>query len=503
MPSILSGKGLKLFRRPVYSLTGSVESVNEGGSVTFTLTTDGPDGTFYWTNSGTTDASDFSDSANNGSFVTTGGVGTFTRTLAADVTTEGAETIVMHARTNSVTGTIVATSQTVTVGDTSTASLGLSPDWTVGSGGDFATLDAALASPSVVNGDYIKVLPGTYTLASLLTVGKEVIIGGTPGSKGDVILQTAADGTAPVTMMQVTANNVILKDLTIKHRKTTNSSIEAAVVLSKGAWAVDGLGYTRPSGFIMDSCRIEHVEMGFVARGDGFKIANCEIAYVGPNNSTRRHVVLYGTANDCFFTNVAFEDSTAAGVTGNTNVFYLSSTAAGQVAERFNGTLIVDGSTWVSSTSKLPNQFFNQDNCLSDGTFNLMFKNNVVSEKNLFVGLYGSTTNFGNSFGDITFANNTLSNIHTNPNTGGKGMLTIDGGGSNVSWRSSNLVAHISGNTLTNSTFRATSTGVLQSPANVTGPEIGRTTAAIASFTADVDATIPATPAAPSTPTLL
>lgn len=156
MPSILSGKGLKLFRRPVYSLTGSVESVNEGGSVTFTLTTDGPDGTFYWTNSGTTDASDFSDSANNGSFVTTGGVGTFTRTLAADVTTEGAETIVMHARTNSVTGTIVATSQTVTVGDTSTASLGLSPDWTVGSGGDFATLDAALASPSVVNGDYIK-----------------------------------------------------------------------------------------------------------------------------------------------------------------------------------------------------------------------------------------------------------------------------------------------------------------------------------------------------------
>jgi hypothetical protein len=303
--------------------------------------------------------------------------------------------------------------------------------------------------------------------------------------------------------MQVTANNVVLKDLTIKHRKSNNTSIEAAVVLSKGAWAVDGLGYTRPSGFIMDSCRIEHVEMGFVARGDGFKIANCEIAYVGPNNSTRRHVVLYGTANNCFFTNNAFEDSTAGAVTGNTNVFYLSSTAAGQVAERFNGTLIVDGSTWVSSTSKLPNQFFNQDNCLSDGTFNLMFKNNVVNEKNTFVVLYGSTANFGNSFGDITFANNTLSNIHTNPNTGGKGMLTIDGGGSNVSWRSSNLVAHISGNTLTNSTFRATSTGVLQSPANVTGPEIGRTTAAIASFTADVDATIPATPAAPSTPTLL
>jgi len=116
---ILGTTGMKIFRSPVYSLTGSVSSVNESGSVTFTLTTDGPDGTFYWTNSGTTTGADFTDSANSGSFMTTGGVGSFTRTLAADFTTEGAETIIMRARTSSVTGTIVASSQTVTVGDTS------------------------------------------------------------------------------------------------------------------------------------------------------------------------------------------------------------------------------------------------------------------------------------------------------------------------------------------------------------------------------------------------
>ena len=119
MPAILGGSGLKLFRRPVYSLTGSASSVNEGETFTFTLTTDGPDGTFYWTNSGTTTGADFTDSANSGSFMTAGGVGSFTRTLSSDFTTEGAETIIMRARTSSVTGTIVASSQTVTVGDTS------------------------------------------------------------------------------------------------------------------------------------------------------------------------------------------------------------------------------------------------------------------------------------------------------------------------------------------------------------------------------------------------
>lgn len=499
MGTFISKGGFKLYRLPTYGLTPSTGSVNEGESVTFTLATDGPDGTFYWTNGGTTTAADFSDDLNNGSFVTSGGVGTITRTLKSDLLTEGSETLILEVRTGSVAGTIVATASTVTVNDTSTAPAGLTPNWTVGSGGDFATLDAALASPSVVNGNYIKVLPGTYTISSLLTVNKEVIIGGTPGVKGDVVLQSTADTAAPATLMQVSANNVVLKDLTIKHRKTNNTSVETALLLTRNSGGVN----VRVDGFIMDSVRIEHVEFGFVARGNDFKVANCEIAYVGPNNSTRRHVGLYGTGGTCFFTNNAFEDSTAGAITGNTNIFYLTSTTGLVASERFNGTLVVDGNTWVSSTSKLPNQFFNQDNCASDGTFNLMFKNNVMNEKNAFVVLYGSTANFGNSFGDITFYNNTLSNIHTNPNTGGKGMLTIDGAGSNVSWRSSNLVAHIDGNALTNSTFRATSTGVLQSPANVTGPEIGRTTAAIASFTADVDATIPATPTAPSTPSLL
>ena len=106
---------------PTYAITSNVASVNEGGAVLYTIsTTQVPNGTtLYWTNSGTTAAGDFADSANSGSFVITSGTGTVTRTLANDVSTEGAETIVLQVRTDSISGTIVATANSVTVADTS------------------------------------------------------------------------------------------------------------------------------------------------------------------------------------------------------------------------------------------------------------------------------------------------------------------------------------------------------------------------------------------------
>lgn len=511
MAIIINSGGLKLFQmaaeppEPTYDITSTTALTDEGTSVMFVFTTTGPDGMFYWTNSGTTSFSDFSDGSNMGSFSTSGGTGIITRTLINDESTEGEETIVFEVRTVSPGGAIVA-STTVVINDSSTTPAAMVPDWTVGEGGNFATLSDAMSSASVIAGDYIRVLPGTYTMSSMLTINKPVYIGGTPGIKGDVVLQSAGAGTDPVTLITVSANNVLLKDLTIKHRKTTNTSIETAVALTRSESGVN----VRVDGFIMDSCRIEHVEFGLVVRGNGFKVANNEIAYAGPSNSTRRHVGLYGTGGTCFFTNNAFEDSTAAGVTGNTNIFYLTSTTGLVASEKFTGMLVVDGSTWVSSTSKQPNQFFNQDNCQSDGTFSLMFKNNVVNEKNVFVSLYGSTNNFGDVFGDITFANNTLSNSHNGTSViGGKGMLAIDGGGSNVSFRSAALTAfyigntiNMTGNTIGNSTFRPDYTSVFTAEWSEYLSSVGRKTAAIAPFSVYPDNYIAPTPVAPATPDL-
>ena len=104
-----------------YSISPSASAVNEGDTITYTITTVGvADGTtLYWTNSGTTVGADFTGSANSGSFTVNSGTATFTRVLANDYLTEGTETVVVEIRTGSTSGPIVATSGAVSVADTS------------------------------------------------------------------------------------------------------------------------------------------------------------------------------------------------------------------------------------------------------------------------------------------------------------------------------------------------------------------------------------------------
>ena len=115
--SIVSGSGLT----PTYTLTPDFDNVNEGASLTFTVGgTNIPDGTYYWdiTHSGTT-SEDFT--ATTGTVVVTGNSGSFTVTPTADTTTEGSETFIVALREGSTSGTILASSGSVTINDTSFA----------------------------------------------------------------------------------------------------------------------------------------------------------------------------------------------------------------------------------------------------------------------------------------------------------------------------------------------------------------------------------------------
>jgi len=107
-----------------YSVSPSTASVNEGSSVTFTVTTANvPNATtLYWslnTVSGTINTSDFTGAAVTGNFTITSNAGSVVLALANDTTTEGSESFQLQVRTDSTSGTIVATSSTVTIGDTS------------------------------------------------------------------------------------------------------------------------------------------------------------------------------------------------------------------------------------------------------------------------------------------------------------------------------------------------------------------------------------------------
>ena len=105
-----------------YTLTpffsGGPESVNEGSGLNFTVGgTNITNGTYYWTIE--TNAGDFA--TTSGTVVVTGNSGTFTVTPTADAATEGAETFTVALREGSITGTILATSTSVTINDTSFA----------------------------------------------------------------------------------------------------------------------------------------------------------------------------------------------------------------------------------------------------------------------------------------------------------------------------------------------------------------------------------------------
>ena len=104
-----------------YSISPASGSVNEGSTVALNVTTTNlGSGTLYWTISNvSTSNADFS--AYNGSVSIAGDSGSFTVGPLTDYATEGAETFTVQLRTVSTSGTVVATSSSITVNDTSVA----------------------------------------------------------------------------------------------------------------------------------------------------------------------------------------------------------------------------------------------------------------------------------------------------------------------------------------------------------------------------------------------
>ena len=118
---------------PTYNLTAGAASVNEGSSVTFTAGgTNITNGTYYWT---ITNSGDFG--TTSGAFTITSNSGSFSVSPTADSTTEGAETFTASIRSGSTSGTVLATSGSVTINDTSTTPAAGPAQWrfhrTVGS----------------------------------------------------------------------------------------------------------------------------------------------------------------------------------------------------------------------------------------------------------------------------------------------------------------------------------------------------------------------------------
>ena len=108
---------------PTFSLSGDRTEANEGDTINWTLyTTNITDGSIFYYNYDPFPAdgfSDFNELDYNGSFTVNSNTATFQKTITADSKTEGTETVTLNIRTGSVIGTILTSSDPVTIYDTS------------------------------------------------------------------------------------------------------------------------------------------------------------------------------------------------------------------------------------------------------------------------------------------------------------------------------------------------------------------------------------------------
>lgn len=308
--------------------------------------------------------------------------------------------------------------------------------WTVGTlgGEDYPDLSTALADVNVVDGDLIYLSAETFTVAATISVNKQVTIRGQ--GIGTTILQTAATAADPVTMMTISVSNVTLQDLTMKQRKTTNTTVENCVTINAGAGS---------TGHFLEGVRLETMELGITIQSDGWQINNCQLYYASATNQTAYLAIIYR--------------SVGSGIVANTQVGHGASTTSRSFLVRANGGAnLLGGYLRFTNTTLLPgeistSQFINCDAFNESGNLSLVVDNNNVNEQSVFVVFFVDKVNLLNYFDYIALYDNTISGTHGGAPVGCKGAFAVDGSAAGPqSMGTTQFFA--SGNTIGVTTFR-------------------------------------------------
>jgi hypothetical protein len=294
-------------------------------------------------------------------------------------------------------------------------------------------LQAALTAAS--NGDVIFLANGTYSIAANLNITKEIALVGE--SQAGVLIQDTRGNSQ--SFVSVSANNVVLKDLTIRHA-TTDSAIGHAIVAS-GA----GFPQVRLNNFRMYNVKSQYSKGGLSVRSDNFVVEGCTFEVVA-GSSTRRGILHYGNGGDSFIKNNLFINAT----TGALRAICPTATSGTNPSDNQSGSLTIEGSTFSGNLS----QFVNMDNHQgAAGSFELIIKDNVTPETNAFVVSFGGAANFGDVFSRVVLIGNTLTNNHASGL--GKGAFAIDALNGLLNYRSSPLPIISQNNVLGQLLFRA------------------------------------------------
>lgn len=291
---------------------------------------------------------------------------------------------------------------------------------TVGTGGDHDSISAALASPDVVDGTILKLI-SDLVISATVNVTKAVVI-----DLGVFRIDTATTG--PVVMFNMTAPLAVVKNGTVNHLKSTNTSVES----------IFNLASTDPAKpvFVVD-CKINAMEFGVTARGNYIVDGNT-FGYIGASaTNSHRYIELYGNSGESKISNNKFTPITAT--SPRYTSFILMTTTTGSV---YGGKLYVNNNIQTGSGLR---QFFLHDSG-DAGSMELYIGNNEFDDLNGGIGILSPA--LYNSYSKIGIFNNKQGSSATG---NFKGVFFIDGTGA----LSDTVELTYDGNTTTASALRA------------------------------------------------
>lgn len=282
---------------------------------------------------------------------------------------------------------------------------------------DVATEAQLVAAISAASNFNIINLTADITLTSTLVINKSLKF------TGSFILQSAGGASDPVTLISITANDVCFDTgLTIKHLKTTNTSVEVAVNLNALRF--------------ISRAVIEFMEFGYILRGS-WSITGTT-TYTGALANNHRHFGIYSISEPSAIDSIIFNFPSEA--TPRDSFIYISTSLG---SDKFNSTLKVSSCRQLDIT-KINRQFYLQDSWVSDGGAGLIIENCVFNSLNGDIGFLGSSgQNVLSFFTFVAILNNYSNNAATIADSY-KGLLYLDGSGAVHNYGTTNF--YYSGN---------------------------------------------------------
>jgi hypothetical protein len=175
------------------------------------------------------------------------------------------------------------------------------------------------------------------------------------GGQNSVLQSTTVEGAAPLTFIQVTADNVEFgSGLTIKQQAPTTSASDPG-----GIATAIGVPLNTVVNGLVSAAAVEFVEFGYVMRGS-FSISG-STKYTGRLGNNHRHVAVYKMTADSAVHDLTFDFPSEA--TPRSSVFFFTTTAGSS----FTGKLTVQNVV-QSNLAIACRQFFNFESGYTDIT---------------------------------------------------------------------------------------------------------------------------------------